>query len=60
MRVKLKDKIYTGFYALLLHLPHLVTQAIDVTILFAGLSFQWVVFEQEFLKFMRSIEIRLL
>jgi len=58
MRVKLKDEI--GFYALLLHLPHLATQAIDVTIWFASLRFQWVVFEQELLKFMGSIEIRLL
>lgn len=58
MRVKLKDEI--GFYALLLHLPHLATQAIDVTILFASLRFQWVVFKQELLEFMRSIEIRLL
>ena len=58
MRVELKDEI--GSYALLLHLPHLVTQAIDVTILFASLRFQWVVFKQELLKFMGSIEIRLL
>ena len=47
-------------YALLLHLPHLNTQAIDVTVLLAGLGFQWIVFKQKFLKFMRSIEIRLL
>jgi hypothetical protein len=60
MRVKLKDAIDRGYYALLLHLPHLITQAIDVTILFAGLGFQWVVFEQELLKLMRRIEIRLL
>lgn len=49
-----------GSHALLLHLPHLGTQGIDVTILLAGLGFQWVVFKQEFLKFMRSVEISLL
>ena len=59
IRVQLKD-ICTGSYALLLHLPHLATQAIDVTILFTSLGLQRVVFEQELLKFMRRIKIRLL
>lgn len=36
---------FQGSYALFLHLPHLGTQAIDVTILLAGLSFQWIVFK---------------
>jgi hypothetical protein len=34
-----------GSYALFLHLAHLGTQAIDVTILLARLGLQWVVFE---------------
>lgn len=49
-----------GSYALLLHLPHLGTQAIDVTVLLAGLGFQWIVFKQKFFEFMRRIEICLL
>lgn len=60
IRARLKNAIYTGFNALLLHLPHLVTKAIDITILFASLGLQWVVFKQELLKFMGRVEIRLL